>query len=390
VSLGLYLHVPFCQSICGYCNFNRGVFDRSLATRFVEAIAVEIERAGTGASADTIFFGGGTPSVLEPAEIGRLIASCRRAFTVTGDVEITLETNPESVSVERMHGWRDAGVTRISLGAQSFDDAELRRLDRAHRATRIDEAVAAARDASFANISLDLMCWLPGQSLVSWRRTLQRAMALEPDHLSLYLLELYPGSPLREAMARSSALGSGAEAERTGWLQTPDDEAADMYLEAFETLEAAGLQQYEISNAARANRTSRHNLKYWSAGSWIGFGPGAHSTADESRWQNIAATDAYIDRVSAGQPVDTGRRQIAADERAQEALFTGLRLTSGIDRAAFEARFGFDPWLRHAGVFAGPLADRLMWQAGPAFGLTRAGMLVSNEIAQLVISPLQD
>lgn len=385
MALGLYLHIPFCQSICGYCNFNRGLFDRALATRFVTAIEHEIERAGSGAAADTIFFGGGTPSLLEPAEVGRLIAACRRAFAVEGDAEITLEANPESVSQERMSLWRAAGVNRISLGAQSFDDAELRRLDRAHRADRIGEAVHAARDAGFTNVSLDLMCWLPGQSPESWAHTLEQAIALAPDHLSLYLLELYPGSPLREAMARAQVPSSGTAGERSAWAQVADDAAADMYLQAFERLDAAGFRQYEISNAARAERASRHNLKYWSAGSWFGFGPGAHSTVDGWRWHNIASTDEYIDRVGRCEAVRTEPRALSAQARAEEALFTGLRLAAGIDRAAFRRRFGFDPWLRLESVFEGPVADGLMWQTGQAFGLTRSGMLVSNEIAQLVL-----
>lgn len=379
MAAGLYIHIPFCQSICGYCNFNRGLYDDDLAGRYVEAVVEEIRRTPGRLSADTVFFGGGTPSILVPSAIASLIDACRQSFDLRPDAEITLETNPETISADRAAGWRDAGVNRVSFGAQSFDAAELRRLDRAHAPERVDEAVAVARRAGFDNISLDLMFWLPGQSRESWRRTLGRAIALDPDHLSLYLLELYPNAPLKEAMARG---GSGAGE----WLQAPDDEAADMYLEAFERLDAAGFHQYEISNAARPGRESRHNLKYWTGGSWFGFGCGAHSTVAGTRWHNVAATVDYIDRVSSGRSLDAGRREMTHDERVEEAVFTGLRLTSGVHRGRFVEAYGLDPWKRYADRLAPCAADGLLWYTDEAFGLTRPGMLVSNEIGALVIA----
>ena len=214
--------------------------------------------AGDGRGADTIFFGGGTPSLLDPAEVRRLVEACRRGYGLTPDAEITLEANPESVTPEKLDGFLAAGVNRLSLGVQSFDDDELRRLGRLHSAARAAEALAEARAAGFSNISLDLMCWLPGQSLNSWRRTVDRAIELGPDHLSLYLLEIYPNAPLKDAMAR----GSGS----ADWAQTPEDEAADMYLDGLAALDRAGYEQYEISNVARNERASRHNLKYWRGG----------------------------------------------------------------------------------------------------------------------------
>jgi oxygen-independent coproporphyrinogen-3 oxidase len=394
--LGLYLHIPFCSSICSYCNFNRGLFDADLKAQYVDAIESEIRSdaapepgsaydshdvgrpglRGGRRAADTIFFGGGTPSLLEPAEVARLITACRETFAVTPDAEVTLETNPETVTVERLEGFRAAGVNRISFGVQSFDDAELARLGRIHSARRAEDAVREARAAGFRNVSFDVMFWLPGQSLDSWRRTVDRAIALEPDHLSLYLLELYPNAPLKETMARLRQ-GSG---EAGSWLQAPDDEAADMYLAGLEALDAAGFEQYEISNVARPGFWSRHNVKYWQSGDWRGFGCGAHSTVDGVRWKNVAATPAYIEDLRSGRDASSDRERLTDQARRQEALFTGLRMTTGIDRGNFSRRFGVDPWAAYGEALTPAVDDGLMWREGTRFGLTRRGMLVANEI----------
>jgi oxygen-independent coproporphyrinogen-3 oxidase len=372
---GIYLHVPFCASICSYCNFNRGLYDEALKTAYLDALEREIRRPpqapGAGAAgrgADTIFFGGGTPSLLDPGDVSRLVRACRETFALAPDAEITLEANPETVTPERLDGFRAAGVNRISFGVQSFDDAELARLGRVHSAERARTAIRDARAAGFGNLSFDLMLWLPGQSLASWLRTVDAAVALAPDHLSLYLLELYPNAPLREAMARAP------------WLQAPDDEAADMYLAALERLEAAGLAQYEISNVARPGRASRHNVKYWQGGDWWGFGCGAHATVGGRRWQNVADTREYIDRLGAGRDVAVHRRDLPAAERVGEALFTGLRMTAGLDRQAFEARYGLDPWVRYREELARFAEAGLLWAREGRLGLTRPGMLMANEV----------
>ncbi len=246
--LGLYLHIPFCSSICNYCNFNRGLYDEALKTRYVAALRREIERAPRGLAADTIFFGGGTPSLLAAQEIADLIDACRRSFDLARDPEITLETNPETVDRAALERFRDAGVNRISFGVQSFDDGELQRLGRIHSAARAEAAVREARAAGFDNVSLDLMMWLPGQSVARWLENVHALIAASPDHASLYLLELYPNAPLKEEMARA------------GLSLAPDEDAAEMYLGAMDRLERAGYVQYEISNVARPGRESRHNL----------------------------------------------------------------------------------------------------------------------------------
>ena len=374
--LGLYLHVPFCQAICSYCNFNRGLFDPELKRRYVESIETEIRAAGDGSAADTVFFGGGTPSLLEPAEVSRLIRACRASYALTPDAEITLETNPETATPARLDAFRAAGVNRISFGVQSFDDAELQRLGRLHSAARAVEAVRAARAAGFDNLSFDLMFWLPGQSPASWLATVDRAVDLAPDHLSLYLLELYPNAPLKEAMARAA----GPAAPATGWVQAADDEAADMYLAAMDRLDRAGLAQYEISNVARPGYRSRHNVKYWQGGAWRGFGCGAHSTVGRDRWKNLASTGDYIDAIASGRDISRDRHRRSDLEQVEEALFTGLRLTDGIAIGNFLDRYGVDPWARYGEALAPYVQSERMWRTVEGFGLTRPGMLVANEI----------
>ncbi len=308
-----------------------------------------------------------------------MVQACRDAFAVTPGAEITLETNPETASEARLAAFRQAGVNRISFGVQSFDAGELERLDRIHTAERAAEAVGEARRAGFGNVSLDLMFWLPGQSMETWLSTVDRAIDLSPEHLSLYLLELYPNAPLRDTMARAVSKETG------DWRQAPDDEAADMYLEALGRLEAAGFGQYEISNVARSGFACRHNVKYWQAGSWRGFGCGAHSTMNGRRWQNVAATADYIDRIEAGATVVVGERVLSPSERIEEALFTGLRLTAGIDVASFADRFGIDPWASHAVALEPFAAAGHLWRTEDGFGLTRTGMLVANEILQVFV-----
>ncbi len=238
--LGLYVHIPFCASICNYCNFNRGLFESGLKDRYLRALEQEILRAGHGEPADTVFFGGGTPSLLEPAEIARVIEACRRTFDVTGNAEITLETNPETSSAERMAGYREAGVNRISFGVQSFRDSELKRLGRLHSAERARVAVAEARAGGLDNVSLDLMMWLPQQSREDWIDSVGQLIDVGPEHASLYLLELYPNAPLKEEMARA------------GWSLAPDDDAAEMYLGGLAALDRAGYEQYrDIERRAR-------------------------------------------------------------------------------------------------------------------------------------------
>jgi len=376
--LGLYVHVPFCSAICNYCNFNRGLFDASLKTRYVDALLAEIDELGDGSAADSIFFGGGTPSLLEPQEIDQIISQLKGAFDVESNAEVTLEANPETVTVERFAGFREAGVTRLSVGVQSFRDAELGRLSRLHSASRAREAFALAREAGFDNISLDLMMWLPQQSVVEWLESIDALIALNPEHASLYLLELYPNAPLRDEMARSR------------WSLAPDDDAADMYLAAMDRLDLAGYVQYEISNVARPGRRSIHNLKYWANGAWLGFGCGAHSTRDGVRWKNLSGIEDYVSAVVARAPLRVDERRLSRTEQLEEALFTGLRLTDGIDIDEIGTRYGFEVWPTLSARLTPFLAEGLLIYDGGRLRLTRRGMLLANEVMAVFIgSPVQ-
>ena len=377
--LGLYVHIPFCSAICNYCNFNRGLFDAALKQQYVDALLREIRMQADASPADTIFFGGGTPSLLEPAEVAAIIRACRDAFAVTADAEITLEANPETVTPERLDGFRAAGINRLSYGVQSFRDAELQRLSRLHSASRAAEAFAMARRAGFDNISLDLMMWLPQQTVAQWLESVDALIEVGPHHASLYILELYPNAPLRDEMARGR------------WSQAPDDDAAEMYLEAMARLDGAGYTQYEISNVARPGRESRHNLKYWNDGAWLGFGCGAHSTRRGVRWKNLASTTDYIATVAAGGQLATERRELTRHEALEEALFTALRLTRGIDVHTVNTRYQTDVW----GIYGSALerfrdAGLLIYD-GRLLRLTRAGMLLANEVMTVFLqSPVVD
>ncbi|HEV8398085.1 MAG TPA: radical SAM family heme chaperone HemW [Vicinamibacterales bacterium] len=373
--LGLYVHVPFCAAICNYCNFNRGLFDAELKRLYVAAVIDEIRLRARGTPADTIFFGGGTPSLLEPMEIAAIIAACCDSFAVSADPEVTLEANPEGVTEERLAAFREAGVTRLSFGVQSFRDEELQRLTRLHSSSRAVAAFREARAAGFDNVSLDLMMWLPQQTVAEWLESVDALIDLGPDHASLYMLEVYPNSPLREQMARAE------------WSVAPDDDVADMYLQSMARLDAAGYEQYEISNVAKPGRRSRHNLKYWTDGEWLGFGPGAHSTIDGMRTRNVSGTADYVDAVVPGGPLVAEARRLSPHDRIEEALFTGLRLTEGLSVDAVRRHYGIDLWAEF-GAELQPFRDLgwLIYDEG-RLRLTRAGMLLAHEIMAVFIRP---
>lgn len=325
-------------------------------------------RASLRRPADTIYVGGGTPSLLDPAEVAEVIQACREAFDVEPGAEVTMEANPESVTPDRLAAYRAAGVNRLSLGVQSFRDIELRRLGRLHDAARARAAVADARAAGFDNLSLDLMLWLPGQSRDDLGASVEALIALEPEHASLYLLEIYPNAPLADEM------------ERAGWSQAPDDDAADMYLDAMERLESVGYEQYEISNVARPGRRSRHNVKYWTDGEWRGFGSGAHSTVGHVRWNNVASVSEYVSRLERDISPVEARRELSPREQLEEALFMELRLADGVRLERIREQYGVDVWERWGERLA-PFEDLgLLEHDDHRLRLTRRGMLLANDV----------
>jgi oxygen-independent coproporphyrinogen-3 oxidase len=334
----------------------------------------EIRRRADGAAAATIFSGGGTPPLLDPAEAAAPLAPCRGAFALTADAEITLEANPETITDGKLSGFREAGVNRLSFGVQSFRDEELQRLSRLHSASRAREAFAMARTAGFDNVSLDLMMWLPDQSVGEWLLSVEGLIELGPEHASLYLLEIYPNAPLRDAMARGR------------WAVAAEDDAAEMYLQSMDALDRAGYQQYEISNVARPGRESRHNVKYWSDGEWFGFGCGAHSTRKGVREKNVASTTEYISLVAAGGPIAVEQRVLTAETRLEEALFMGLRLTRGIDLTALDSRYQTNVWRRYATELHPFIDQGLLVYDGAHLSLTRTGMLLANEVMAVFIN----
>jgi oxygen-independent coproporphyrinogen-3 oxidase len=320
-----------------------------------------------------LYFGGGTPSLLTPAEIKSLIDESRCSLGLAADAEITMEANPESVDAAALDGFREAGVNRLSFGVQSFRDAELERLGRLHSAERARQAIAAARRAGFDNVSVDLMMWLPGQDVQQWLASVEAAIEVAPDHLSLYILEVYPHLPLRQ------------EIDRHGWAQEGDDGAAEMYETAMSLLDAAGYQQYEISNVCRPGLESRHNLKYWTDGEWWGFGPGAHSTCRDHRWRNVSSTDDYVQRIRAGRTVVLDRRRLSNEERLGDALFTGLRLNRGIDLDLLSRRYAIDVWERFGARLAPYCEAGILLREDARLRLTRPGMLLANEVMAVFV-----
>ncbi len=384
-TLALYVHIPFCQAKCRYCDFNSYAGLESLMVPYVDALIAEMafwRETTRDTSLTTVFFGGGTPSFLPLAQTKRILTAIRGSFHLAPAVEITIEANPGSADSARLAGLRHLGFNRLSLGVQSFQDDELRLLGRIHSAPGARDAYQAARQAGFRNVNLDLIYGLPGQPLVAWRRTLTEAIALRPEHLSLYALTLEDGTPLAADVAR-------------GHLPAPDpDLAADMYLWAGEALAAAGYRQYEISNWALPGRRCRHNLVYWRNEPYLGLGAGAHSCLGGFRFSSVRDPRDYIRRVAAagdGPPAGgvgsllarLGHLEAAVDvtpARAMaESAILGLRLTEGVSLAAFRRRFGVELLSLYGPAVADLSALGLLERANGRLRLTARGRLLGNE-----------
>ncbi|MFL6374017.1 MAG: radical SAM family heme chaperone HemW [Pyrinomonadaceae bacterium] len=367
MTAGVYLHIPFCKSRCSYCDFATDVYrDSGAVARYVDALCREISKfAKQGTEADTIYFGGGTPSLLTVEQVERIIDVVREKFLISVDAEITMEMNPATVAPETLAGYRALGVNRASFGVQTFDDRHLRLLARGHDANDARETFRMLRDAAFDNVSFDLIGGLPGQTTAHWRRNLDEAITLSPEHLSLYLLEIHEGTPL-------------AEQVRSGRRPVPDeDAAAEMYEIMIDTLAAAGYKQYEISNFSRRGFESRHNTKYWRLERVFGFGVSAHSFDGRQRYANERDTAKYVDMISAGGSAEVMREEVDA---ASESVFLGLRLEEGVDLAAYERTFGKDLRATHEADIIDLLDKRLVTLDESTLRLTRRGKLFSNEV----------
>jgi len=410
---GLYVHVPFCARKCRYCSFvSVASSDPALREAYVETVCREILQASRGTTggevADTVFFGGGTPSLLAAEQLTRILQTMRDAGLLpspaatrdpglgTRDAcEITVEANPGTVDRAKLAALREAGFNRLSLGAQSFDDAALRLLGRIHTARETGAAVRAARDAGFDNVSLDLIFALPGQTLEAWKDDLRAAAGLGVGHVSGYLLQLDDETPLAAAVRRGEA-------------RLPDEALqAEMLLCAADALGAAGLARYEISNYARPGLECRHNVKYWTGAPYLGFGPAAHSfapgggaalpsrpgapdagasqdtllrNASGLRWANVPDVEEYVRRLRAGESPVATREALTRDQRMFETVFLGLRMARGVDLAAFARELGEDFDARHGATAKRLLDQGLLERADGFLRLTRKGLPVSDSV----------
>ncbi|MBV9359048.1 MAG: radical SAM family heme chaperone HemW [Chloroflexi bacterium] len=369
MSIAIYVHFPFCLSICPYCDFDRQAHGFDRVDAYLDALLRELGgHAGRGAAVHSVFFGGGTPSLMHPAQVGRVLEAIDRGFRLPASVEVTLESNPGDADPAKLREFRVAGVTRISIGTQSLDDGMLLRLGRRHTADEARQALTWAHQAGFA-VNLDFMYGLPGQSLEHWARTLDAAVRLAPEHLSCYLLTLEPHVPMGRDVA-------------AGRLVLPDDDViGEQYELTRARLAEAEYEQYEISNWARPGHPCRHNLTYWRDGEWLGVGAGAASSLGGRRWKNVPSVERYIRSV-----VEQGAARRIQDETLSRAtalldhVTLGLRLREGIAFERFRARFGIELMDALGQEAADLLEVGVLERDAEALRIGAAHQLLTNEV----------
>ena len=364
---GVYLHIPFCRSRCSYCDFATDVYKSAeIVESYVCALVKEIETFPVEETVDTIYFGGGTPSLLSPAQLEKILSEIYKKFSVADDSEITMEMNPATVSLETLREYKKLGVNRASFGAQTFDDAELKRLGRRHSANDVRETIELLRQADYTNVSFDLIAGLPRQTLKDWERNLDEALKLQPEHLSLYLLEVHKATPLAEQI-------------RSGRQPLPDEDlAARMYELLLEKISLKNYRQYEISNFCQPTHESKHNSKYWTLDAVYGFGCSAHSFDGANvRYSNERDTAKYVEMIQTNDSAIIHKEEIDA---ASEFIFLGLRLTKGINLNEYEKRFGINLIEKYAEDLRRLEDLSLIEFAGNNLRLTSKGALFSNEV----------
>lgn len=373
---GVYVHIPFCVHRCGYCDFNTyalGEPQASEATqeRYVDALCRDIERsAGTAPEpATSVFFGGGTPTLLQPASLARILGAVRSAVGIAPDAEITIEANPETIDERYVEGLLEAGFGRISIGVQSLVPSVLSALGRAHSPEVALEALRAARAAGAGDLSADLIYGAAGESDTEWRSSIEGVLEAGVDHVSAYALTIEAGTPL--AVLVGSGRAPGVD---------PDVQAARAEM-ADEILSGAGFGRYEISNWTTPGRASRHNLLYWSAGEYLGFGAGAHGHLSGRRYWNVRLPRDFCELAEAGRGVEAGAEALGHDERAAEALMLGLRLVSGIDEAAFERRWESQALASRAEAVRDLVALGLLERVDGWLKATPRGLALGSEVA---------
>lgn len=364
---GIYIHSPFCRSKCIYCDFNSYAGREKLAESYVESLLGQIDDVANSADWPTVtsvYFGGGNPALLGPAAIGRLLSALRKNFVLAGDAEISAELNPEDAGIHLLEEWRDAGMDRISLGWQSLDDDCLKLLGRRHDAEVAIESSATAKRVGFANVNVDMIYGLPGQTQARWCRDLKTVTANAPAHISAYMLSVETGTPLEAAVAAGKI------------VPLEDDAVADMYIQTARVLAAGGYEQYEISNYSVAGGECRHNLNYWLGGDYLGFGAGAHSHWRGRRWWNHSEPEKFIRTVKTR--VEKGSELLDAPSRVAERIMLGLRLNAGVDIDRLSREFQLDLRGRYTAVIK-DLIDQGLLDAGERLMLTGRGRLLANE-----------
>ncbi|PYT49541.1 MAG: coproporphyrinogen III oxidase [Acidobacteria bacterium] len=396
--LGIYVQVPFCQTKCTYCNFHTGVVSAARFAPYAEAVCREIrghrelleaagvdwpgrlrhrhgapleskgETPGTDLIVDTVYFGGGTPSLLDAAHLQKILEAIREGFA-TELAEVTLEADPETIEAEKAGAWVRAGINRVSFGLQSFVDKELVAAGRMHRRGDIYRAVPILREVGIFNISFDLIAGLPHQTKESWRQSLEELQALGPEHVSIYLLEIDEGSRLGSELLRGGGRYSAGAVPS-------EDEMAEFYETAQRELRAAGYHHYEISNWAKPGFESKHNLKYWRREAYLGFGAGAHSFSGTQRWANAHDAAAYVSAVQGGGLPVEQQEKLTAESALEEELFLGLRQLDGIDLGRIEREYGVTLASRFDPLMVAGLVER----DGGVVRLATNRLAVSNEV----------
>jgi oxygen-independent coproporphyrinogen-3 oxidase len=376
----LYIHIPFCERKCIYCDFY-SIEGISSMQSFLDAMECEIRMYAGFNTTDysTVFFGGGTPSLLSPEQVDRILSLLAQTFFILPGAEVTLETNPGTVDLEKLRGFRNAGINRLSIGIQSFHEDELRFLGRIHDAHQGEEAVRLARAAGFANINIDLMYSLPGQTKERWASTLERAVALEPEHLSAYGLIIEDNTPLAK-LVRSRQVSPN-----------PPDAEAELYELTMATMEKHGYEHYEVSNYARRGFRSMHNSNYWHHGNYLGFGPSAHSFWREAedragiRWWNVANLSAYVRALHRGEQPVAGREELSTEALMTERIFLGLR-SDGVDLREFRREFGDELLKVRGGLIRELVQGNLAELANESLRLTSKGYLLCDEVCVRLVA----
>jgi oxygen-independent coproporphyrinogen III oxidase len=376
----LYLHIPFCEKKCLYCDFYSVESPNSM-TDFLSALDREISMGkplATGVTFETIFFGGGTPSLLEPGQLESILQRLHGTFVVSPDAEVTLETNPGTVDLGKLKAYRSLGVNRLSIGVQSFNDEDLRFLSRIHDRGQAIRCVDLARQAGFANISLDMIYSLPGQGLDRWKENLSQARGLGPEHISAYSLIVEDQTPLARMVASGQITPNPAETE------------ASLYEYTMNFLGESGFEHYEVSNYARPTFRSRHNVAYWSHENYLGFGPSAHSfwsspgTDSGRRWWNIASIATYVDRIRGGRLPVASEERLNTRDLINERIFLGLR-SDGVRLAKLEADFRFEFLRRQRDLMHQMVAEGLAVVTDGTLRLTSRGYLLCDEISERLL-----